>query len=121
MSDGNGGTSWLERLRRGFSRTSERLNENLTGLVGPGIELDERTLGELEEALIATDLGHAAAARIAARVGEGSCRKTLDEAGLRAIVDAEIETIHRQDETPLAITHFTPTPVVRVGGAHGSG
>src|SRR3546814_6379543 len=95
MSDGNGGTSWLERLRRGFSRTSERLGDNLTGLVGPGIELDERTLGELEEALIATDPGPAAAARIDARVGEGRYQKTLDEAGLRAIVAGEMDKILR--------------------------
>ncbi|API61028.1 signal recognition particle-docking protein FtsY [Tardibacter chloracetimidivorans] len=115
------GGSWLDRLRRGFSRTSERLNENLTGLVGPGIELDERTLGELEEALIATDLGPAAAARIAARVGEGRYSKTLDEAGLRAIVADEIAKILRPVAKPLEITAFPRPHVVLVVGVNGSG
>jgi fused signal recognition particle receptor len=120
MSEEKGG-SWFERLKRGFSRTSERLNENITGLVGPGIELDERTLGELEEALIATDLGPATAARIAARVGEGRYQKTLDEAGLRAIVADEIGAILRPVAKPMEITAFPRPHVVLVVGVNGSG
>jgi fused signal recognition particle receptor len=49
-------TPWLDRLRGGFQKTSERLGENLTGLFTKAA-LDDYTLDEIEEALIASDFG----------------------------------------------------------------
>lgn len=121
MSDGRNGGGWFDRLKRGFSRTSERLGDNLTGLVGPGVELDARTIGDIEEALIASDLGPAAAARVAERVGEGRYQKTLDETGLRALVAEEVATILRPVARPLEVTAFPRPHVVLVVGVNGSG
>ena len=47
--------SWLERMRSGFRKTSDRLGDNLTGLFTKAA-LDAETLGEIEEALIVSDL-----------------------------------------------------------------
>jgi fused signal recognition particle receptor len=47
---------WLERLTAGFRKTSDRLGDNLTGLFTKA-QLDERVLDQIEEALIASDLG----------------------------------------------------------------
>lgn len=120
MSEDKGG-SWFERLKRGFSRTSERLGDNLSGIVGATVILDDRTLGDIEEALIASDLGPGVAARIAARVGEGRYEKTIDEAGLRAIVADEIAMILRPVAKPLDIVAFPRPHVVLVVGVNGSG
>lgn len=121
MVDNNTSGSWFERLKRGFSRTSEKLGDNLTGLVGATVVLDERTLADIEEALIASDLGPAVSARIARRVGEGRYEKTIDEAGLRTIVADEIAAILRPVAKPLEIIAFPRPHVVLVAGVNGSG
>ena len=54
--------SWHQKLLGGFRRTSDRLVGNLAGL-GLG-RLDEAQLDEIEEALIASDLGPETARRI---------------------------------------------------------
>jgi fused signal recognition particle receptor len=55
------GMSWLDRLRGGFKKTADRLADNLTGLFSQAA-LDTATLDDIEEALIASDLGPEAAA-----------------------------------------------------------
>ena len=67
--------SWLDRLRGGFAKTAERVADNLTGLTSRAA-LDTSTLDDIEEALIASDLGPEASHRIreaiAARSSSGS-------------------------------------------------
>ena len=55
--------SWLDRLRGGFSKTAERVADNLTGITSRAA-LDTATLDDIEEALIASDLGPEASHRI---------------------------------------------------------
>ena len=55
--------SWLDRLRGGFSKTAERVADNLTGITSRAA-LDTSTLDDIEEALIASDLGPEASHRI---------------------------------------------------------
>ena len=55
--------SWLDRLRGGFAKTADRVADNLTGLVTQQA-LDTATLDDIEEALIASDLGPEASRRI---------------------------------------------------------
>lgn len=59
-------TSWTQRLFGGFAKTSERLNANLPVSSGGTAKLDDATLDEVEDALILSDLGPSAAARIRA-------------------------------------------------------
>ena len=77
MSDAE--TPWLDRLRSGFRKTSERLGDNLTGLFTKSA-LDEETLDEIEEALIVSDLGPAMAGRVRERLAEGRYDRGIDEA-----------------------------------------
>ena len=53
--------SWHEKLLGGFKRTSDLLVGNLAGL--GAARLTDETLDEIEEALIASDLGPETAAR----------------------------------------------------------
>ena len=55
--------SWLDRLRDGFSKTADRVADNLTGITSRAA-LDTSTLDDIEEALIASDLGPEASKRI---------------------------------------------------------
>jgi fused signal recognition particle receptor len=113
-------TSWLERLRGGFSKTSERLGENLSGLFAKAA-LDDAVLDEIEEALIASDLGPATAARVRERIGRERYARVLDEAGVRSIVAEEIEKILEPVAVPLEITGFPRPHVILVIGVNGSG
>ena len=62
-------TSWTERLFGGFRKTQQRLAENLTEAVGTA-RLDDATLDQVEDALIMSDLGPSAAARIREKLRE---------------------------------------------------
>ena len=52
--------SWSDRLLGGFRKTSERLAENLGGIVGT-TRLTDAQLDDIEDALILSDLGPRAA------------------------------------------------------------
>ena len=116
MSD----TTWLDRLRGGFRKTSERLGDNLTGLVGRA-RLDEAVLDDVEEALIASDLGPETAARVRARLAEERFESVLTESRLRRIVADELEVILRPVTEPLEIDAFPRPQVILVVGVNGSG
>ncbi len=113
--------SWLDRLRAGFSRTSERLTENLAAAVEGRVELDDATLDEIEEALIASDLGPVTAGRIASLVGDRQVERSLDAGGLRRIVANEIARALLPVAKPLEITAFPRPHVILIVGVNGSG
>ncbi len=112
--------SWTDRLFGGFRKTSERLTENLTGIVGT-TRLDDATLDEVEDALILSDLGPSAAARIRARLAEQRFGKDIDERGLKEAVAEEIAAILRPVARPIEITAFPRPQVILVIGVNGSG
>ena len=111
---------WIDRLRAGFRKTSDRLGDNLTGLFTRAT-LDRETLDEIEEALIASDLGPATAARIRQRLAGERFERGLDEEALREIVAQEIETILAPVAIPLQIHAFPRPQVILVVGVNGSG
>ena len=94
--------SWLDRLRGGFSKTAERVADNLTGLTSRAA-LDTSTLDDIEEALIASDLGPEASHRIREAIARQKFER-LDERGLRSILAEEIEKILAPVAKPLEIT-----------------
>jgi fused signal recognition particle receptor len=111
---------WIDRLRAGFRKTSERLGDNLTGLFTRAA-LDRETLDEIEEALIASDLGPAAAARIRERLAAERFERGLGEEAVREIVAQEIEKILAPVAIPLQIHAFPRPQVILVVGVNGSG
>ena len=113
-------TSWTERLFGGFRKTSEKLTENLSGIVGK-TRLDDAQLDELEDALILSDLGPRAAARIREKLSGERFERGVDEAGIRQAVADEIAAILRPVAKPLEIVAFPRPQVVLVIGVNGSG
>ena len=112
--------SWRDKLFGGFKRTSERLGDNLAGLVSKAA-LDEQTLDEIEDALLVTDLGPAMAARVRNRLAEGRFNRTLTEEYLREIIAEEIEKVLIPVAKPIEIEAFPRPQVILVIGVNGSG
>jgi fused signal recognition particle receptor len=114
------GESWTARVFGGLAKTSERLTENLAGIVGK-TRLDPAQLDELEDALILSDLGPRAAARIRGKLAETRFERGADEAAIREAVAEEIAAILRPVAKPLDVTAFPRPHVVLVIGVNGSG
>ena len=113
-------SAWFDRVRDGFRKTSDRLGDNLTGLFGKAA-LDEATLDEIEEALIASDLGPSTATKIRDRLAAEKFELGLDEAAVREIVAEELEKILVPVAKPLDIIAFPRPQVILVVGVNGSG
>ena len=111
--------SWLDRLTGGFRKTADRVGENISGITSKQA-LDTATLDDIEEALIASDLGPEASKRIREAI---AARKfdQLDERGLRTILAEEIEAILTPVAKPLDVYGFPRPHVMLVIGVNGSG
>jgi len=115
MSDGQG--LW-SRLRAGLARTQERLGEQLGAVLDGPAELDDATAEELEEALIAADVGVATSTRLVERVRERLRRSDLERPErLRELLAEELARI--LEESPERPPERWPrvTLVVGVNGA----
>ena len=114
------GESWSDRLFGGFRKTSERLSENLAGVVTKA-KLDDAQLDEIEDALILSDLGPRAAARIRDRLANERFERGLDETAIKQAVAEEIAAILRPVAKPLEVIAFPRPQVILVIGVNGSG
>ena len=117
-----GGTpgGWTGRLLGGFRKTSERLADNLSGIIG-GARLDDDQLDAIEDALIMSDLGPRAAARIRERLAAERFEGGLNDELLREAVAREIASILHPVAKPLEIVAFPRPQVILVIGVNGSG
>ena len=111
--------SWMGRLTQGLAKSTKRLTDNITGLATGTLPLDDARLEEIEEALIAADLGPAVAGRIRERLADQKFAKGIDEDGIRTVVAEEVEQVLRPVAIPLKITRRPQ--VVLVVGVNGSG
>jgi fused signal recognition particle receptor len=112
--------SWTQRLFGGLRKTSERLTDNLSGIVST-TRLDEDQLDDLEDALILSDLGPCAAARIREHIAEQRFERGADEQAVREAVAEAIAQILRPVAKPIEIVAFPRPQVILVIGVNGSG
>lgn len=112
--------TWSDRLFGGFRKTSERLSENLAGIVS-STRLTDNQLDDIEDALILSDLGPRAAGRIRERLAAERFERGADEAAIKEAVAEEIAAILRPVAKPLEIIAFPRPQVVLVIGVNGSG
>jgi fused signal recognition particle receptor len=112
--------AWFERMRAGFRKTSDRLGDNLAGLL-TRTTLDAATLDEIEEALVASDLGPRTAAKVRARLAEERFERGISEAAIRDVVAQELQKILAPVAEPLEIDAFPRPQVILVVGVNGSG
>ncbi len=111
---------WLARLRGGLRRSSERLAEGIGGIF-TGRKLDAAAIEELEELLIAADLGPATAARLAAGVAETKFGKEVTAEEVRGALADEIAAILEPVAQPLVLEPANRPHVILVVGVNGTG
>jgi fused signal recognition particle receptor len=114
-------TTWTQRLFGGMRRTSEKLGENLGNLTSGGTVLDARTLDDVEDALVASDLGPATAKTIRDRLADTKFDRGVDAQGVRLVMADEIAKVLRPVAKPLEIDAFPRPQVILVIGVNGSG
>ena len=87
------------RFRRAVAATRESLSEKLDTVFQGRKQIDEELLGELEEALIATDIGVATTLEILDNVRRGIARKSINDlAALKQAIKDELLKILRASE-----------------------
>ncbi len=112
---------WLNRLTSGLRRTSSALGQNLGDLFSGARKLDRATLDELEELLIATDIGVSTAAKLTRKLAEGRFDQEITGDEVRAALAAQIAEILSPVAEPLAIDPGHRPHTVLVCGVNGSG
>lgn len=115
------------RFRRAVSATRETLSERLDTVFQGLKQIDDNLLDELEEALIAADIGVPTTQHILETVRRGVARKQINDLdALKAAIKAELLEILRQSErqgvasetsVPLDVTPY----VMMVVGVNGVG
>jgi fused signal recognition particle receptor len=111
---------WLGRLKAGLARSSSRLADGI-GAILVKRKLDSATLAELEELLIAADLGPRTAARLTAKLGATRSGAEVDAEEVRRALADEIAAILAPVAVPLAVDRGKHPFVVLVVGVNGSG
>jgi fused signal recognition particle receptor len=111
---------FLARMRAGLGASRQKLAESLSLFVGGG-KIGAEDLDNIEDALIAADLGPAVSARIVDRLREARVIGEIDLAAVRGIVADEIATILRPLARPLLVTAFPRPHVILVVGVNGTG
>lgn len=111
---------WFSRLKAGLSRTSSRLGDGITGIFTKR-RLDEDALEELEELLIAADLGVAPAAKLTAQLAKTRFGKDVSPEEIREVLAEEAAKILEPVAQPLQPEGSRRPHVVLVVGVNGTG
>ena len=111
----------LQRLKDGLKKTRDRISASIKGLLTIGRKLDADALGQIEETLIAADIGPAAAGKIVADLQKAYKERVIeDPAQVLDFLKNDLKTSLKGWDTQL---HFAATPptVMMVVGVNGVG
>ena len=112
--------SWFGRLKAGLAKSSSRLSEGIAAIFKQR-RLDQAALDELEELLIAADLGVGTAAKLTARLARDKFDKDVSDQEVRQGLADHAAEILAPVAQPLAIDPARQPHVVLVVGVNGSG
>jgi fused signal recognition particle receptor len=113
-------SGFLSRLKQGLSRSAGKLGEGLAAVVTKR-KLDDEAITDLEDALIAADLGTEVTKRIVANFRKTRFGKEVTEAEIKEALATEIAQILAPVARPLTITPERAPHVVLVVGVNGNG
>ena len=116
MNDGG----WLGRLAAGLSRSSNRLSDGIGGIFARR-RLDEAAVRELEELLIAADLGAGVAARLVGAFAQHRFDREVAPQEVREALAADIARALEPVARPLEIDAAHRPHVALVVGVNGTG
>ena len=113
-------SGWLLRLKKGLSRTSAKLVDPISTAFTKR-RLDEQALEELEELLIAADLGVSLASSLTVQFSHTRFNKEVDADEVRSALAQEIEKLLEPVAKPFSVNPELKPHVVLVCGVNGSG
>ncbi|MGH7113512.1 MAG: signal recognition particle-docking protein FtsY [Stellaceae bacterium] len=111
---------WLGRLRAGLSRSSTRLNDGINAIFNRR-RLDDEALSELEELLIASDMGLGLAAEVTEALRRTRFNQEVSPEEVRAALADEVIRLVEPVTRPLRIDRARRPFVILVIGVNGSG
>ena len=111
---------FLSRLKQGLSRSTQKFTESL-GATFTRRKLDDAALEELEDALIAADLGPAVARRVIKSFRDSRFGDEVTHAEVRQALAGEIASILQPVARPLLLNPAKRPHVVLVVGVNGTG
>lgn len=112
--------SWLEKLGLGLKKSSQKIGGGISGIFTKR-KLDAETLEELEELLIASDMGVRTAAAIVGEFSKMRQDKEISEQEIREKLAAELEKLLRPCERKFAVAEGKKTFVILMAGVNGAG
>ncbi len=112
--------SWLQRLKHGLSRSSDRLTQGIASIFTRR-QLDDEALEELEDLLIMADLGPATAARLASGLARTRFGKDVSDEEVRGALAEDIAGLLEPVARPLVVDPARKPHVIVVVGVNGTG
>ena len=112
--------SFLSRLKQGLARSTAKLTEGISAVLTKR-RLDDVALDDLENLLIAADLGTAVAAQVIANFRRTRFGKEVTDEEVRGALADEISAILTPVAQPLVIDRTLKPHVVLVVGVNGTG
>jgi fused signal recognition particle receptor len=113
-------SGFFSRLKEGLSRSTQKLSTSITAVFTKR-KLDEAALDELEELLIAADLGPAAAGRVIEAFRRTRFGTDVTDEEIKTALAEEITKILEPVAQPLEIDRTHAPHVVLVVGVNGTG
>jgi len=110
--------SFWKRLTGGLSRSASKIGEGLSRIGFRGA--DPKTLQEVEDLLLASDIGVETTSKIVMALNDGRLGERYEEADFKSLIASEVEKVLSQVEQPLDISSHKPFVVLAVG-VNGSG
>jgi len=111
---------WLGQLRSGLARSSARLNEGINAIFLRR-RLDDDALGELEDLLIASDMGVGVAGEVVAALRRTRFDQEVSPEEVRAALAEEVIRLVEPVMKPLRVDTGARPFVILVVGVNGSG
>ena len=112
--------SWLQKLKNGLGKTSAKVTSQLSSLLGRS-KIDAASLEDVEDTLIAADLGTQSAMRLAASMRKYKFDGPVTSESLAAALSDGITEILEPVAAPIAIRDDAKPHVILLVGVNGSG
>jgi len=112
--------SWFQRLKTGLTKTTNRLVESIGTALGRK-RVDADTLDDLEEALIAADLGPSVAAKLVAKLRQRNWEGDVEVDTVKRALADDITAILAPVAQPFVLDRRHKPHVTVVVGVNGSG
>jgi fused signal recognition particle receptor len=112
--------NWFGRLRTGLSRSSAKLNEGINTIFLRR-RLDDTALGELEELLIASDMGIGVSGEVVEALRRTRFNQEVAPEEVRVALAEEVIRLVERVQKPLRIDPAKRPFVILVVGVNGSG